>query len=55
MYGICNGYRDRLVALEQIMIEIGFRPTIKLRREYTKRWHDKKIMDLSIEGGFFPS
>lgn len=53
MYGICNGYRERLVSLEQILIGIGFRPSVAMHHNYTKQWHEKKLMELAIEAGRF--
>lgn len=55
MYGICNGYRERLVSLEQILIENGFRPSIAIHYYYAKKWHEKKLAELAIEAGLFPT
>ena len=36
--GVRLGLRDRLVSLEQLFGNIGYRPTSPLRRNYTVRW-----------------
>ena len=48
--GILLGYRERLVSLERLFEEIGFRPRTPLKRAYTKRWLDKALEELALLG-----
>ncbi len=36
--GVRLGFRERLVALEQLLNDIGYRPRTSLRRNYTRKW-----------------
>ncbi len=37
-FGVRLGHRDRLVALEQLLDEVGYRPKAPLKLPYTSRW-----------------
>ena len=51
-FGIRLGYRDRLVALERLLSDVGHRPRQALRPAYTTRWLDTALAELSLlEGG----
>jgi len=51
-FGIRAGFRDRLVALEPLLVSAGHRPRAALRRNYTSRWLDMALAELaSLEGG----
>lgn len=53
--GVRLGLRDRLVALEALLDEIGHRPREALRRNYTKRWHAAKVAELAVQEGVGPA
>jgi hypothetical protein len=51
-FGIRLGFRDRLVALERLLSDVGHRPRQALRPAYTTRWLDTALAELSLlEGG----
>jgi hypothetical protein len=51
-FGIRLGFRDRLVALERLLSDVGARPRQALRPAYTTRWLDTVLAELSLlEGG----
>jgi hypothetical protein len=51
-FGIRLGFRDRLVALETLLTDVGHRPRQALRPAYTTRWLDTVLAELSLlEGG----
>jgi hypothetical protein len=51
-FGIRLGFRDRLVALERLLSDVGHRPRDALRPAYTIRWLDAALAELSLlEGG----
>jgi hypothetical protein len=37
--GVRLGFRDRLVALEALLTDAGYRPRMALKRNYTAAWH----------------
>lgn len=45
------GYVDRVVSLESLLNQIGFRLTATLRRQYTEKWLSQKRTDLLLELG----
>jgi len=51
-FGIRLGFRDRLMALEGLLSDVGHRPREALRPAYTARWLDAALAELSLlEGG----
>jgi hypothetical protein len=51
-FGIRAGLRDRLVALERLLVGVGHRPRSALRRNYTGQWLDAALAELALlEGG----
>jgi hypothetical protein len=46
--GIRLGFRDRLVALERLLGDIGHRPREALRQNYTRRWHEAAVAELAL-------
>jgi hypothetical protein len=49
--GLRLGFRERLVALERLLLDAGFRPKTALREAYTQRWLEKTLAELaSLEG-----
>jgi hypothetical protein len=51
-FGIRAGCRDRLVALERLLADIGYRPRLTLRQNYRGRWLDTALAELALlEGG----
>ena len=53
--GVRLGLRDRLVALEGLLADVGFKPRTPLRRNYTKTWHAERIAMLAVEEGRGPA
>ncbi len=51
-FGILLGFRKRLVSLERLFDDIGYRPASKLRAAYTRNWHKRTVGQLILtEGG----
>lgn len=49
--GIRLGFKDRLVSLERLLIDMGHRPKIELRSAYTQRWLTQVLAELAqLEG-----
>ena len=44
--GVRLGFRDRLVSLQGLLLGIGHRPKVPLRRQYTRQWLDRTLGDL---------
>ncbi len=53
--GVRLGLRDRLVALEELLADVGFWPKTPLRRNYTRSWHAESLARLSVEEGRGPA
>jgi len=53
--GVRLGLRDRLVALEELLSDVGHKPKVPLRRNYTKAWHAERIARLAVEEGKGPA
>jgi hypothetical protein len=49
--GIRVGFRDRLVSLERLLLDAGFRPRTGLREAYTQRWLEKTLTELALLEG----
>ena len=45
--GIRLGLRERLVALERLLDDVGYRPKQKLRDAYTQRWQVRTLAELA--------
>src|SRR5262249_41147235 len=53
--GVRLGFRDRLVALETLLKDAGFRPKSALRNNYTAKWHAQALNQiLLLEGAKRP-
>lgn len=50
-FGIRLGHRERLVALEWLLDEIGHRPKTALRQAYTASWHRTTVNQLVLAEG----
>lgn len=48
-FGIRLSLRDRLIALETLLNDIGHRPREPLRRNYTRAWHTETLVRITIE------
>ena len=46
--GVRFGFRDRLVALETLLSDVGFRPKELLRTNYTGKWHAEALNQIAI-------
>lgn len=47
--GIRLGHRERLVSLEELLTQVGHRPSIGLRPAYTRSWHHRVVGQIQIE------
>ena len=51
-FGVRAGFRDRLVAMERVLSDVGHRPHVPLRQNYTSRWLHAALAELALlEGG----
>lgn len=50
-YGVLLGYRDRLVSLERLLVDIGHRLRPRLHEAYTEAWHRRAITDMVLDIG----
>lgn len=51
-FGVRLGHRDRLVALERLLGDAGYRPKEPLKDAYTKKWLERALSELVLsEGG----
>jgi hypothetical protein len=50
-FGVRVGFRDRLVALEDLLHDVGYRRTAALRTNYTSGWLAKTLAELVITEG----
>ena len=48
-YGLRVGARDRLVSLERLLTDAGLNPKIKLKNNYSQKWHELALAQLSQE------
>jgi hypothetical protein len=46
--GVRLGFRDRLVALEALLSDVGYRPKESLRTNYTGKWHAEALNQMVI-------
>lgn len=49
--GVRLGLRDRLVALETLLTDVGFQPKEPLRANYTAKWHNQALNEMVILEG----
>ena len=47
--GVRLGFRERLVSLEGLLRDVGHRPKLALRRQYTRKWLDHTLGQLVLE------
>lgn len=47
-FGVRLGFRDRLIALERLLDDVGHRPRAALRPAYTTRWLDTALAELAL-------
>ena len=45
------GYRDRLVSLERLLVDIGHRLRYRLHEAYTEAWHRRAMNELVLDLG----
>jgi hypothetical protein len=49
--GIRLGLRDRLVSLERLLSDVGFKPKLDLKTSYKQKWLDQTLAELAqLEG-----
>ena len=49
--GVLLGYRDHLVSLERLLLDIGHRVRFGLREAYTEAWHRRAMNELVLDFG----
>jgi len=49
--GIRLGLRDRLISLERLLGDVGFKPKLDLRTPYTQKWLDQALAQLALLEG----
>lgn len=49
--GVRLGLRDRLVALETLLSDVGFRPKAAFRGNYTAKWHAQAMSEMVVLEG----
>tara|TARA_R110000868_G_scaffold7112_3_gene38874 strand:+ start:7404 stop:7913 length:510 start_codon:yes stop_codon:yes gene_type:complete len=49
--GICLGLRERLVSLERLLGDVGFRPRVELKGAYTQKWLEQTLAQLAQQEG----
>jgi hypothetical protein len=50
-FGVRVGLRDRLVALEDLLRDVGHRPAVALKTAYSSAWHAKTVGEIVILEG----
>jgi hypothetical protein len=50
-FGVRAGHRERLVALERLLDEAGYRPREPLKLAYTSRWLERTLGELVLSEG----
>jgi hypothetical protein len=45
--GVRLDFRDGLVALEALRSDVGFRPKVSLRTNYTSKWHAEAVNQMA--------
>ena len=46
--GVRLGFRERLVSLEGLLDDVGYRPRTPLRMAYSRQWHDRVLGELVL-------
>lgn len=50
-FGVRLGHRERLVALERLLDDAGYRPREPLKLAYTRKWLERALGDLILSEG----
>ena len=50
-FGVRLGFRDRLIALESLLADAGYRPKETLKRAYTAKWLENALGELVLSEG----
>src|SRR5262245_19091736 len=50
-FGVRLGHRDRLVALERLLEDVGHRPKAPLKLPYTSKWLERTLSELVLAEG----
>ena len=46
--GVRLGFRERLVSMERLLHDVGYRPRIRLNEAYTRKWLEETLGDLVL-------
>lgn len=46
--GVRLGFRDQLVSLQGLLLDVGHRPKVALRRQYTRQWLDGALGEIVV-------
>jgi hypothetical protein len=50
-FGVRQGFRDRMISLEQLLSDVGMpRTRLPLRENFTKAWLDRVLGEFAVEG-----
>lgn len=52
--GMRLGFADRIVSLQRLLDDIGYRPKTQLYLQYTEKWHQRVLADFALEETFGP-
>lgn len=47
-FGVRNGFRNRLAALEKLLDGVGFRPRIALKLQHTSKWTEATLGEFAL-------
>lgn len=50
-FGVRAGVKQRLIALETLLLDVGYRPKVALRPPYTTKWLEHLLAELSMSEG----
>lgn len=46
--GVRLGFRQRMVSLERLLVNVGYRSRTNLRPAYTRRWHERVLGEILL-------
>ena len=46
--GVSLGFRERLVSLEGLLEDVGYRSGVDLRQAYGRQWHERTVGQLVL-------
>ena len=49
--GLRLGFRDRLVCLEHLLTDVGFKPKLPLKDAYRREWLERSLVEIAQREG----